>query len=164
MKKASRASGDTPPAECHNVVMYETSPTGMVLRKIDPTPTAEQLQAKEEEAERAKALIKTRRSRSARTRRCSTPSAPSASSTSCATARSSRSRGASKSAQDRIKAVEKRQAEIQEEWSSTRRARARRARWRLPPSSPADLERFTKEQATLKNNIVNYENEIEQLA
>ena len=28
--------GDTPPAGCANVVMYETSPGGMTLRKIEP--------------------------------------------------------------------------------------------------------------------------------
>src|SRR5258705_10624409 len=50
--------GDTPPAECGNVIMYETSPSGTVLRKIDPTPTPEQLKAKEEEFERAKTAIK----------------------------------------------------------------------------------------------------------
>ena len=38
--------GDTPPAQCADVVMYETSASGMVLRKIDPTPTAEEVKAK----------------------------------------------------------------------------------------------------------------------
>ena len=33
--------GDTPPAGCGTVVMYEVSASGMVLRKIDPTPTPE---------------------------------------------------------------------------------------------------------------------------
>ena len=46
--------GDTPPPECANVVMYEISRTGSVLKKIDPTPTAEQLKVRAEEAERKK--------------------------------------------------------------------------------------------------------------
>ena len=42
--------GDTPPAECANVVMYEVSRSGAVLKKIDPTPTADQLKARNEDA------------------------------------------------------------------------------------------------------------------
>jgi hypothetical protein len=41
--------GDTPPAACANVVMYEVSPSGTVLRKIDPTPTPDQLKVRLEE-------------------------------------------------------------------------------------------------------------------
>ena len=44
--------GDTPPAGCAKVVMYEVTPTGRVLRKIDPTPTPEQLKVIEEEQRR----------------------------------------------------------------------------------------------------------------
>jgi len=44
--------GDTPPAGCANVVMYEVSRSGTILRKIDPTPTGEQLRAKVEEEAR----------------------------------------------------------------------------------------------------------------
>ena len=53
--------GDVPPAGCAKVEMYEVSPSGTVLRKIDPTPTPEQLklrleeQARRKEAERAAA-------------------------------------------------------------------------------------------------------------
>ena len=35
--------GDTPPASCDNVVMFEVSATGMVLRRIDPSLTPEQV-------------------------------------------------------------------------------------------------------------------------
>jgi hypothetical protein len=44
--------GDVPPAGCANVVMYEISASGTVLRKIDPTPTAEQVKAKLEEQQK----------------------------------------------------------------------------------------------------------------
>ena len=47
--------GDTPPAGCANVPMYEIGRTGKVLRRIDPTPTPEQLKALREEQERRKA-------------------------------------------------------------------------------------------------------------
>lgn len=44
--------GDTPPAGCAKVVMYEVTTTGRVLRKIEPTPTPEQLKVLEEEQRR----------------------------------------------------------------------------------------------------------------
>jgi len=47
--------GDTPPAGCANVPMYEFGKTGKVLRRIEPTPTPEQLKALREEQERRKA-------------------------------------------------------------------------------------------------------------
>jgi hypothetical protein len=47
--------GDTPPAGCANVPLYEISKTGKVMRRIEPTPTPEQLKALQEEQERRKA-------------------------------------------------------------------------------------------------------------
>ena len=46
--------GDTPPAGCATVVMYEVTTTGHVLRKIDPTPTPEQLKVRLEEQQKKK--------------------------------------------------------------------------------------------------------------
>ncbi|HEX7559207.1 MAG TPA: DUF4124 domain-containing protein, partial [Usitatibacter sp.] len=46
--------GDTPPEECGNVVVYEISGSGAVLKKIDPTPTPEQVKALQEDRERKK--------------------------------------------------------------------------------------------------------------
>jgi hypothetical protein len=46
--------GDTPPPECDHVPMYEMSSTGAVRRKIDPTPTADQLKVRLDEQEKAK--------------------------------------------------------------------------------------------------------------
>ena len=40
--------GDTPPAACANVTMYEVSRSGQVLRKIEPSLTPEQVKAKED--------------------------------------------------------------------------------------------------------------------
>lgn len=44
--------GDTPPAACAAVVMYEVKPSGAIIRRIDPTPTADQIKLQKEEAER----------------------------------------------------------------------------------------------------------------
>ena len=42
--------GDTPPAGCARVPIYELSPSGVVVRKIDPTPTPEEAKALAAEA------------------------------------------------------------------------------------------------------------------
>jgi hypothetical protein len=46
--------GDTPPAACGNVPIYELTPLGTVLRRIDPTPTPQQVEIMREERERKK--------------------------------------------------------------------------------------------------------------
>lgn len=38
--------GDTPPASCANVMMYEINNNGTVLRQIEPTPTPEEARAR----------------------------------------------------------------------------------------------------------------------
>ena len=43
--------GDTPPAGCANVVMYEVTRGGQVIRKIEPTLTEDQLKARTEAEE-----------------------------------------------------------------------------------------------------------------
>ena len=41
--------GDTPPAACAKVMMMEVTPSGTVLRRIEPTPTPEQVRTMQEE-------------------------------------------------------------------------------------------------------------------
>ena len=57
--------GNVPPPECANVPVYEVTSTGTVLRKIEPTPTPEQLKAKQAEEAKAKeaARIETEKKR-----------------------------------------------------------------------------------------------------
>jgi hypothetical protein len=51
-EKGKTHVGDTPPAGCANVVMYEVSRGGQILRSIEPSMTPEQMKAKEEAAAR----------------------------------------------------------------------------------------------------------------
>jgi hypothetical protein len=44
--------GDTPPAACAPVVMYEIKPNGSIIRKIEPTPSPEQAKVMNMENER----------------------------------------------------------------------------------------------------------------
>ena len=47
--------GDTPPAGCANVVMYEITRGGQVIRTIQPTMTEEQIKARQEADEKIRA-------------------------------------------------------------------------------------------------------------
>jgi hypothetical protein len=155
--------GDTPPAGCANVVMYETSPSGMTLRKIDPTPTPEQLKAKQDELDRMRDSAKGQ----AEQKRKDTALLNTFSGEKEFDVVRDRNieplRGRIKSAEERIKAVEKRQKEIEEEMEFYKAGKSK-ARSLAPPAQlSADLARVSGEQATLKANIVRYEAEIEQL-
>jgi hypothetical protein len=46
--------GDTPPPECDHVPMYEMSSSGSILKRIDPTPSPDQLKGRQEEMAKAK--------------------------------------------------------------------------------------------------------------
>ena len=50
--------GDTPPAGCANVIMYEVTKGGKLLRRIDPTMTEEQAKARAEAEEKARLAAK----------------------------------------------------------------------------------------------------------
>src|SRR5690349_12529481 len=50
--------GDTPPAGCANVVMYEVTRGGQVIRTIQPTMTEEQVKARQEAEEKIRAAEK----------------------------------------------------------------------------------------------------------
>jgi len=53
-EKGHTLFGDTPPAGCGNVPIYEVTPSGGVIRRIDPTPTAQQIELQREESDRHK--------------------------------------------------------------------------------------------------------------
>jgi hypothetical protein len=53
-EKGRTLFGDTPPSGCGNVPIYEVTPSGNVIRRIDPTPTPQQLELRSEELARLK--------------------------------------------------------------------------------------------------------------
>jgi hypothetical protein len=50
--------GETPPDECASVVMYELRANGTVLRKVDPTPTPDQVKVKQDAEARKREVDK----------------------------------------------------------------------------------------------------------
>ena len=53
-EKGNTLFGDVPPAGCGNVPIYEVSQSGAILRKIEPTPTPQQVKERQEEQARRK--------------------------------------------------------------------------------------------------------------
>jgi chromosome segregation ATPase len=158
--------GDTPPPQCDRVIMYEVTRSGTVIRKIDPTPTEEQKQARiEEEARRkeaARAADEQRRKDLAL----------------LATYSSERDFDVSrdrnidpvqnriKGAQERSDAVDKRIKELEEEMEFYKAGKGKAASGKAreaPPQLTADLERARKEKAQLAANLASYDKEIEQI-
>jgi len=156
--------GDTPPAGCANVVMYEMNRSGAVLRKIDPTPTPEQLKVKLEEAERMKETLK---AQGEQKRKDAALLSTFSSEREFDVARD-RNIEPLKSriglAQERMKAVEKRQQEIEEEMEFYKAGKSKAGKERAAPAGlTADLQRVRGEKVTLVKSVANYEKEIEQL-
>lgn len=156
--------GDTPPYACANVPIYELSPSGLVLRRIDPTPTPQQVELmREERARKLKedhlaaeqkrkdlALLNTYSSAKefdvARDRNVE-PVA-----------------GRITAAQERIKELDQREAQIAAQVKGYEDKPGKGGKSAQPPAwLTEDLARVRDERATLNGAIVRYHKEIEDL-
>jgi len=153
--------GDTPPAGCANVVMYEVTVSGKVLRKIDPTPSEEQLKARAAEFEKAKAAI---RNEAEQKRKDMALLNTYSSEKEIDTSRDRqidplKSRIAQ--AGERMKAIDKRQKELEEELEFYKAGKGGKSKGEPPPQLTGDLIRLKSERTTLEKSVVNAEKEIE---
>ena len=165
-EKGKTHIGDTPPPQCDRVIMYEVTKSGTVLRKIDPTPTAEQKQARiDEEARRkeaARAADEQRRKDLALLATYSTERDFDI----------SRDRNIDpvnlriKSAKERDAALDKRIKELEDEMEFYKAGKSKGAAGKAkePPAQlTSDLERSRKEKAQLSANLASYDKEIAQI-
>jgi chromosome segregation ATPase len=157
--------GDTPPEQCANVVMHEVSRSGMVMRSIDPTPTPEQAKAK---------LIEQEKKREADKQAAEQKRKDMALLNSFAAEREfdvARDRnieplnGRIRSAQDRLKAVEKRAKQLEDEMEFYNAGKSGKSgKAREPPANLVqDMARVKAEKITLEKSVVDSEKEIEQV-
>ncbi len=156
--------GDIPPAACANVVVYEVDNLGMVVRKIEPTPSPEQLhrlqeeQSKRKESERAAAEQK----RHDEALLASYSSEKEIDITRDRNIEPVQARIAS--AQERIREIDKHRKELQDQLEFYRagHAKGRDAKAHEPPPMlVADLDRTTREKQSLEASIVSAKKEIE---
>jgi hypothetical protein len=154
--------GDTPPAACANVPMYETTRSGTIIRRIEPTPTGEQLKAKLEEEARAKEAAK---AAAEQRRKDLALLATYATEKDIDTSRDLNLKpieGRIKSAKERNAAVEKREQELEAEmefYQAGKSGKSGKVR-EAPPQLKADLARTKQEKAALARSIEGYEKEI----
>jgi hypothetical protein len=154
--------GDTPPAQCSSVVMYEVSPSGAVLRKIEPSLTPEQARAKQEETLRRQEQEK----REGEQRRKDIALlATYGSEKDIDTSREINLKPIEariKTAQDRIKAVEKRQKQLDEEMEFYKAGSSKSgAKTKGPPAQlTQDIEHAKAEKAGLEKSIADSQKEM----
>ena len=156
--------GDTPPPGCAAVMMYEVTPSGKVIRAIEPTPTPEQLKTLQAEQERKREADK----KAAEQKRKDTALLSTyASEKEFDTARERNIEPLTariNSAQDRIQALDKRESALKEQMEFYTSGKSKKAKEvEMPASLTSDLKGVQTDRATLANSIANYEKEIEQI-
>ncbi len=156
--------GDTPPPECEHVPMYEMYSSGQVKRKIDPTPTAEQLKTRLEEQEKAKEALQ------AATEQKRKDTALLASYTNEKEFDVARDRnvepivGRLRNAEERLKEVDKNIKTLEEEMEFYKSGKSKSARGNNepPPVLVINLERAKNEKVTLEKSLVSYQKQIDE--
>jgi chromosome segregation ATPase len=156
--------GDTPPAGCAAVVMYEINRAGQVIRRIDPTLTPEQVRQKEiadaKRLEAEKAAAEQKRKDMALLQTFSSEKE-----FDVVRDRSIQPlQGRIRNAQERTVAIDKRLKEVDEEMEFYKAGKkAVKGRTNDPPRPLVDeQERLKAEKATLQKGIAASEKEIEQ--
>lgn len=161
-EKGKTHIGDTPPAGCANVVMYEINRAGHVLRQIDPTLTPEQVKQKEiEEAKRReaeKAAVEQKRKDTALLQSFSSEKEFDI----VRDRNIEPLRARIRIAQDRIKDVDKRLKEVDEEAEFYKAGKKKGTKGEMPKALGYEQERLRAEKATLDKGIAETEKEIEQ--
>ena len=160
--------GDTPPDACANVVMYEMSAGGAVIRKIDPTPTPEQVKALQEERDRKKEFDRA----AADQKRKDTALLASFSGEKEFDVVRDRNVeplvGRIKSNEERIRAVDKRIKEIEDEMEFYKAGKSGKSgkpgkSSEPPPVLVEVMARVRTEKATLEKANLGYQKEIEEI-
>jgi chromosome segregation ATPase len=159
--------GDTPPAGCGNVPIYEIGPGGHVVRRLDPTPTPEQVKERAlEEARAKKAALAAAEQK--RKDMALLNSYSSAEEFDVARDRNIEPvAGRIASARDRMTELDKREEEINERMAALREE-AKSKKGADEPFEPpawlsANLERVHKERSSITTGIARYRKEIDEL-
>jgi chromosome segregation ATPase len=159
--------GDTPPPGCADVVMYEISKTGRVLRQIDPTPTAEQVKKRLEEFDRKKDIDRAAGEQKRKDLALLNTYSTELEVDVARDRNIEPLRGRITSARERIQIVEKREKQVAEELEFYKAGQAKPGKGdtvrEAPPALVAEMERIRKEKEGLVKSIASHEKEIESL-
>ena len=158
--------GETPPDECASVVMYEMRPNGTVLRKIDPSPSPDQIKARQEEEARKREADKV----AAVQKRKDDALISTFSNEREFDVTRDRNiepiKGRIRGGEERIKLIEERENKLAEQLEFYKEGKGKakgRASDEPPPTLVAEQERLAKEKDGLRAMIVRQRKEIEDL-
>jgi uncharacterized protein DUF4124 len=166
--KGATHFGDTPPAACADVVMYEVSKNGRVVRKIDPTPTPEQAKARQEEIDKKKEAARVAGEQNRKDLALLNTYSTEREVDVARDRNIEPIKGRIKSAQDRLVIVGKREKQVQEEMEFYKAGKAGKGRddasgKEAPPGLVGELERVRSERESLNKSIAMHEKEIDLL-
>ena len=158
--------GETPPDECTSVVMYELRPNGSVLRTIDPTPSPDQVKARQEDSARRREAEKL----AAVQKRKDDALLSTFSNEREFDVTRDRNiepiKGRIRGGEERIKLIEEREAKVAEhlEFYKQGQGKAKGKQGDAPPPAlVAEQESLTKEKESLRAMIVRQRKEIDDL-
>jgi hypothetical protein len=154
--------GDTPPPGCKEVMMYEVTPAGKILREIEPTLTPEQAKARAAEAERRKAEAAIAAEQKRKDLALLSTYATEKEFDVARDRNIEPLKGRIASTQERIKAVEKKQKDIQDEMEFYKAGKSKKG-GEMPANLTDDLKRAQAEKTALVATIAGYEKEIEEI-
>jgi hypothetical protein len=157
--------GDTPPAGCANVPMFEISPSGTVMRKIDPTPSAEQVKVRDADAARRKEEAKVAAEQKRKDMALLNTYASEKEFDMTRDRNIEPVEGRIKSAQDRMGAVDKRAQELADEMEFYKAGKSKTGKKdaavrEVPIQLTTDYERVQAEKTTLAKGIADSEKEL----
>jgi hypothetical protein len=156
--------GDTPPDGCEHVEMYEMSRSGQVLRKIDPTPSPDQLKAYAADADKRRAAEKAAADQKRKDAALLNTYTSEKEIDMARDRNVEPIRGRIKSAQTRIDAIDKRLKQLDDEMEFYKAGNSKKKDGGKPSGPPigmvADKERNQKEHESLVASIAANEKEI----
>jgi hypothetical protein len=155
--------GDTPPAGCAKVVMYEITRSGQVIRTIQPSMTEEQVRAKLEAEEKARAA---ERAAAEQKRKDMALLSTYANEREFDVARDRNIEPINqriKQSNERVKDIDKRIKVVKEEMEFYTAGKKKGAKGGMPPGLAAELERLEEEKRSIARNLANYDREIAEL-
>ncbi len=154
--------GDTPPPGCAAVMMYEVTASGKVIREIEPTLTPDQAKVRAVEMEKKKEADKVAAEQKRKDLALLSTFATEKEFDVARDRNIEPIRGRIASAQERIKAVEKREKEIQEEMEFYKAGKSKKST-EMPANLTADLKRVGAEKNALVASIATHEKEVEEI-
>lgn len=156
--------GDTPPPGCANVLMYEVTRGGTVIRKIEPTISEEQAKARQEAEEKQRLADKV----AAEQKRKDTALLSTyANEKEFDTARDRNIeplKARISQSQERLKEIEKRSTVVKEEMEFYTAGKKKSGKKdSMPAGMGSELDRLAEEKAAIQKGVVGYEKEITEL-